>query len=187
MRLVVTRPQATAARLFMLSGLALLAGVSGLALWCGTRPDNARAFQVVALLSLLVMVTMAWAVIRGYRMRYARLLEMHDEVNRIFRFSADILALVDAKGGVHNLNPAWMQITGRPVALGSGMNLLDAAHPQDVHAHPARGAGLDRGGAKAGGNAAAPGGWRLCLGGVAYGEVAGDGAAFRHWAGRDGG
>jgi PAS domain S-box-containing protein len=118
----------------MLSGLALLAGVSGLALWCGTRPDNARAFQVVALLSLLVMVTMAWAVIRGYRMRYARLLEMHDEVNRIFRFSADILALVDAKGGVHNLNPAWMQITGRPVALGSGMNLLDAAHPQDVHA-----------------------------------------------------
>ncbi len=117
----------------MLGGLALLAGVSGLALWCGTWPGSEQAFQVVALLSLLVMFTMAWAVIRGYQVRFARLLETQDEVNRIFRFSADILALVDAKGGLRSLNPAWTQITGRPVALDGGMNLLDVVHPQDVH------------------------------------------------------
>jgi PAS domain S-box-containing protein len=120
-------------RLFLLCGSALILALVGFAFWCGLAGRDVWLFQGVALLVALCIFGMGWAVTRVYRRRAEQLLELHEEATRIFVLSADVLAMVDSKGELRNLNPAWTQITGRPVELG-GVNLLDVVHSQDASA-----------------------------------------------------
>ena len=95
---------------------------------------NASLFEATALLCVLAALGLAWLVINGHRRQTRQLLDLNDELNRIFTLSADILAVVDGAGVLLSLNPAWTQVTGRPSGYRTGTKLFDIAHPDDLPA-----------------------------------------------------
>ncbi|HYP62413.1 MAG TPA: CHASE3 domain-containing protein, partial [Acidocella sp.] len=88
---------------------------------------NASLFEITALLCVLATGGLAWAVISVYHRQTRRLIDLHDELNRVFTLSADILAVVDQEGRLLSANPAWTKVTGRR----ADTNLFAAAHPED--------------------------------------------------------
>jgi PAS domain S-box-containing protein len=95
---------------------------------------NADLFEITALLCILAAVGLAWVVIRGHRGQTRLLLDLNDELNRIFTLSADILAVVDEQGGLISLNPAWTQVTGQRSGFRTGACLFDIVHADDLAA-----------------------------------------------------
>jgi PAS domain S-box-containing protein len=95
---------------------------------------NATLFEVSAMLCVLAASGLAWMVIVGHRLQTQQLLDLNDELNRIFTLSADILAVVDERGSLLSLNPAWTQVTGRPSGFRSGTVLFDLVHADDLTA-----------------------------------------------------
>ncbi len=85
---------------------------------------NAVMFEITALLCIVAAAGLGWAVISGYGAQTHRLLDLNDELNRIFTLSADILAVVDEEGALLSLNPAWTQVTGRRAGFWTGTRLF---------------------------------------------------------------
>jgi PAS domain S-box-containing protein len=95
---------------------------------------NAVLFVITALLCVLAAAGLGWLVMTGHQAQTHQLLDLNDELNRIFTLSADILAVVDEKGGLLSLNPAWTQVTGRRSGFRTGAVLFDIVHPDDLAA-----------------------------------------------------
>ena len=95
---------------------------------------NTSLFTATALLCVLATIGLAWVVINGHRARTRQVLDLNEELNRLFTLSADILAVVDGEGALLSLNPAWTQVTGRPVSLRRGGTLFGLVHPDDLPA-----------------------------------------------------
>jgi PAS domain S-box-containing protein len=95
---------------------------------------NAVIFEAAAVLCVLAAVGLAWIVMSGHNGQTRLLLDLNDELNRIFNLSADILAVVDAQGGLISLNPAWTQATGRRAGLRTGTSLFEVVHADDLAA-----------------------------------------------------
>ena len=111
------------------------AGVAGrLAAIRAEDEHNAVLFEITALLSIVAGGGLAWVVISGYGAQTRKLLDLNDELNRIFTLSADILAVVDEDGLLLSLNPAWTQVTGRRAGFGTGTRLFDIVHADDLGA-----------------------------------------------------
>jgi PAS domain S-box-containing protein len=95
---------------------------------------NAVVFEAAAVLCVLAAVGLAWIVMRGHNGQTRELLDLNDELNRNINLSADILAVVDADGGLISLNPAWTQVTGRRAGQRTGDSLFDLVHADDLAA-----------------------------------------------------
>ena len=95
---------------------------------------NAVMFEVTALLCIVAAAGLGWVVIGGHAAQTRRLLDLNDELNRIFNLSADILAVVDEDGQLLSLNPAWTQMTGRRAGFRTGTRLFDIVHTDDLAA-----------------------------------------------------
>lgn len=57
---------------------------------------------------------------------------VHNELNRMFAMSVDMLGIVDFEGKFINLNPAWERVLGYSLEELIGQNFLSFVHPDDL-------------------------------------------------------
>ena len=68
----------------------------------------------------------------------ARVTERSRELDRIFKLSTDLLAVVDFDGRFRNVSPAWTRITGWPVEVALSRTIADFVHAEDQAASAAK-------------------------------------------------
>ena len=86
----------------------------------------------VTLLGVIGTLLLAWVALRDSRNQTGQLLAATSELDRIFKLSSDLIAVMDFDGKFTSVNPAWQTITGWLESDAISRPYSEFIHPDDV-------------------------------------------------------